>query len=162
MNTFIFRFSFITLFLFMIIGNVNAMSIFINDIQSSITLYLIDFLLDDNQLKGIVVQINNSYRILINNECNGLLPIVAILSAVFAYSTKIIYSIKWILGIYLFYTIINVIRIWIIIQVAYQYGQESFFWTHDIFGNILIMSFGLISFYIFTKKSKKESSLSLD
>ena len=162
MNNFILKFSFISLFLFMILTNVNSISIFINDLQSSITLYLIDFLLDENQLKGIVVQINESYRILINNECNGLLPIIAILSAIFAYSTPIFYKIKWLIGVYVLYTLINVFRIWIIINIAYDYGKESFFWTHDIFGNILIISFGLLSFYLFTKNSKKDSSLSLD
>lgn len=154
---FVIRYLFIALFLFSIIENINPISEFLNEYQTNLTMFFLSFFIDNNIIEGTTVIINSAYKVLITDECNGLLPLISIFSAILAYSAPIMHKIKWLIYIYVVYFIINVLRILIVIYVAFEYGYKSFFWTHDIFGNGLLISFGLLSFYFFIKTIKKVS-----
>jgi len=159
---FLIRFLFISLILFSIIENINPISSFLNEFQTNITMYFLSIFIDNDLIEGTIVNISKTYRVLVSNECNGLLPIVALFSAILSYTAPIGHKLKYLLITYLLYTVLNIFRILIIIFIAFDYGSESFFLSHDILGNALLILFGLGSFFVFVKTSKKYSNLSLN
>jgi len=151
MKKFILRYLIIAISLITIYSDINFITTYINDYQTKITLYFLNLFLEDN-ISGIYIQINDFYRIVINAECNGFIPIIILISAILAYKTTIYHKLKWIVLSYVIYTFLNIFRILIIAEVAFEYGRPSFFWSHDIFGNILLLLTGLIIFNIYSKK----------
>ena len=128
----------------------------LNEVQTNITLHGLDLFLDANQLEGNLIKIHHNYNIRINKACNGMIPILFLYGSILAYPSKIKPKIIWMSMGYILYTIVNIIRILLVVYVT-QVGQghKDFYWVHDLVGNILLMGSGLLFFIAFIKKGSK-------
>lgn len=86
-------------------------------------------------------------------ECSGVIETMAFLSLLFFFDVynfyeKIIVSIIGILGIFM----ANVIRIFLICAMVYQWGNGIYYFAHSIFGRLIFYAFSVaLYFYVFTK-----------
>lgn len=132
----------------------NIFSTYLNELQTEFTLYFLNIFLDPSQLKGIDIWINPHYKIVINHACNGMIPILFLFAAILAFPSTLWHKIFW-MGIgYFVFLFVNVMRILLVVYFAEQNGgSENFYWSHDIIGNVLLMSAGLGLFIAFIKTS---------
>lgn len=126
---------------------------FINVLQTDATVFITDVwisLFDISvTLSGNTVIFEHGLKLLILDECNGLVPFILYLAGIFAYPTRYISKIKWIfIGMAILLTL-NMIRIILITLVVIAY-PDSFGWAHDIVGRYAIGAATLYLFYIFT------------
>jgi len=135
----------------------------INDAQSKLTLYALDFFLKPNQLQGIDIWINPHYKIIINQSCNGVIPILFLVASILAYPSRIFHKIIWILMGYVIFTMVNVIRILLVVYATENgEGQGEFYWSHDLLGNFMLMITGLVLFILFIKTSSQTIKIKND
>jgi exosortase/archaeosortase family protein len=128
----------------------------VNDTQSKLTLYLLDFFLEPGQLHGIDIWINSHYKIIINHSCNGVIPILFLAASILAYPSNSLHKIIWILIGYVVFVIVNVMRILLVVYATQNgEGQGEFYWSHDLVGNFMLMLTGLVLFVLFIKTSSK-------
>jgi exosortase/archaeosortase family protein len=132
-------------------------ALWLNDLQSTLTLKTLGHLLPSGQLQGIDIIINPHYRIIINQACNGMIPILFLWAAILAYPAAVAHKFVWLLVGYTVFSIVNILRILLVVYVVQQGGKADFFWIHDIVGNMLLMMTGLSLFYIFIKHSTKKT-----
>jgi len=132
----------------------SEISTLINQVQTNTTLTILNLFLDKNQLQGIDIWINPHYKIIITQACNGMIPILFLAASILAYPSKIVNKTVWLILGYIALTIVNIIRLLIVTKVTMVYGSSSFYWIHDIFGNFLLMIFGLGLFVMFIKTSQ--------
>jgi exosortase/archaeosortase family protein len=60
------------------------------------------------------------------------------------------------IGGYLLFSVMNVIRLLFVVYVTqHGNGQEDFYWSHDLVGNFLLMLTGLGMFVLFMKGARK-------
>ncbi|MCF6244700.1 MAG: archaeosortase/exosortase family protein [Sulfurovum sp.] len=131
-------------------------STILNDGQTKLTLYFLDFFLKSGQLKGIDIWIHPQYKIIINQSCNGVIPILFLVASILAYPSSVLHKILWIFIGYAVFSIVNVLRILLVVYATeYGEGQGEFYWSHDLVGNFLLMVTGLILFVLFIKTSSK-------
>lgn len=137
-------------------ADTNVVSISINDAQTSLTLFFLNLFLEPAQLKGIEIWINPHYKIIINQACNGMIPILFLFAAILAYPSSLWHKIMW-MGIgYVLFSLVNILRILLVIYfVKQEEGQGNFYWSHDLLGNVLLMGVGLGVFIAFIKTSKR-------
>ena len=137
-------------------ADTNVVSISINDAQTSLTLFFLDLFLEPAQLKGIEIWINPHYKIIINQACNGMIPILFLFAAILAYPSSLWHKIMW-MGIgYVLFSLVNILRILLVIYfVKQEEGQGNFYWSHDLLGNVLLMGVGLGVFIAFIKTSNR-------
>ena len=145
-------------FLFLILlftffyADTSAVSTFINDAQTKFTLFCLDIFLKPDQLIGIDIIINPHYKIIINQACNGMIPILFLFASILAYPSGIMLKILWMLIGYVLFSIVNVLRILLVVYfVEGEGGRENFYWSHDLLGNTLLMVLGLGLFIMFIK-----------
>lgn len=137
-------------------ADTSMVSIFLNDGQTKLTLFFLAMFLEPNQLKGIDIWINPHYRIIINQACNGMIPILFLFAAILAYPSGKVHKIVWMLIGYVSFSIMNVMRILLVVYfVEGEGGRGNFYWSHDLLGNSLLMMLGLGLFISFIKTSKK-------
>ena len=104
---------------------------------------------------GIDIMINPHYKIIINQACNGMIPILLLCAAILAYPSRMTSKILWISVGYVVFSFVNVLRILLVVYfVKQEEGQGNFYWSHDIMGNALLMGVGLGLFITFIKISK--------
>lgn len=128
----------------------------VNDQQTKLTLFLLDMFLPPEQLQGIDIWINPQYKIIINQACNGIIPILFLFASILAYPSTLWYKIFWMSLGYIIFSLVNVFRILLVVYfVEQEGGQENFYWSHDLVGNVLLMSVGLGLFIAFIKLSRK-------
>lgn len=128
----------------------------VNDQQTKLTLFLLDMFLPPEQLQGIDIWINPQYKIIINQACNGIIPILFLFASILAYPSTLWYKIFWMSLGYIIFSLVNVFRILLVVYFVEQKGgQENFYWSHDLVGNVLLMSVGLGLFIAFIKLSRK-------
>ena len=137
-------------------ADTNVVSTTLNDAQTSLTLFVLNLFLEPAQLKGIDIWINPDYKIIINQSCNGMIPILLLFSGILAYPSGLWHKILW-MGIgYLLFSLVNVLRILLVVySVEQEEGQANFYWSHDLLGNALLMGVGLGLFITFVKTSKR-------
>ena len=137
----------------------SAVSTLINDGQSKLTLYFLDFFLKEGQLRGIDIWIHPQYKIIINQSCNGMIPILFLWASILAYPSSIVHKlhkIVWILVGYVVFSMVNVGRILLVVYATeHGEGQGEFYWSHDLVGNFLLMMTGLVLFVLFIKTSSR-------
>jgi len=127
---------------------------FLNQVQTDLTLVLLDYFLKPGQLQGIDIMINAQYKIIINQACNGLIPFFFLSASILAYPADAVYKVLWIFGGYLIFTMVNVMRILLVVYcVEQEGGRENFYWSHDIMGNMLLLLVGLGLFIAFIRNS---------
>jgi len=129
---------------------------FLNDGQTKLTLFFLDLFLAEGQLTGIDIIINPHYKIIINQACNGMIPILFLFASLLAYPSGIMHKIIWMVIGYLLFSIVNVLRILLVVYfVEGEAGRGNFYWSHDLLGNSLLMALGLGLFVLFIKKEKR-------
>jgi len=152
-------------FLFLLIlftffyADTSMVSTFLNEGQTKLTLFFLDMFLEPNQLNGIDIWINPHYKIIINQACNGMIPILFLFAAILAYPSGIAHKIVWMLIGYISFSLVNVMRILLVVYfVEGEGGRGNFYWSHDLLGNSLLMLLGLGLFIAFIKTSKRTES----
>ena len=132
----------------------SQMSQILNNIQTTLTLGILNLFLEPEQLKGADIWINPYYKIIITKACNGVIPILFLYASILAYPSTFKHKILWMfLGYILFFTV-NIVRILLVVYVTQNgEGHEDFYWSHDLLGNTLLMMTGLGLFIAFIKTS---------
>jgi len=137
--------------------DISIVSTLINEAQTKLTLFFLTLFLEPGQLQGIDIWINSHYKIIINQACNGIIPILFLLASILAYPSSILHKIVWMGLGYVTFSIINVFRILFVVYfVEQKEGQENFYWSHDLLGNALLMGVGLSLFVLFIKTAHKK------
>jgi exosortase/archaeosortase family protein len=132
----------------------NILSRILNNAQTSLTLMMLEPFLKPGQLQGIDIIISPLYRIIITQACNGMIPILFYFAAIVAYPSKLWVKPLWMAAGYLIFTLVNILRILIVVHfVEQKRGRDNFFLAHDIFGNALLMTVGLGLFMLFIRSS---------
>lgn len=132
----------------------SAVSVFLNEEQTKLTLYILDIFLEPDQLRGIDIWINPQYKIIINQACNGMIPILFLFASVLAYPSRVLHKILWMIVGYVLFSLVNVMRILLVVpSVEAEGGKGNFYWSHDHVGNGLLMVLGLGLFVAFIKTS---------
>lgn len=140
-------------------ADTSVVSTFLNNGQTKFTLFFLEMFLEPNQLKGIDIWINPHYKIIINQACNGMIPILFLFAAILAYPSGKLQKIVWMFIGYVSFSIMNVVRILLVVYfVEGGGGRGSFYWSHDLLGNALLMGLGLGLFILFIKTSKRTES----
>ena len=149
-------------FLFLVIlfvlfyAQTSVLSTYINEGQTQLTIFFLDFFLKPEQLKGIDIWINPHYKIYISKACNGMIPILFLFASILAYPSSYIHKIVWMSIGYVVFSLVNVFRILLVVYATQEgEGQEEFYWSHDLLGNSLLIMTGLGLFIAFIKSSSK-------
>ncbi len=154
---------FIALYFLFLIGlftvfyaDTNIVSTSINDAQTALTLFFLNLFLEPAQLKGIDIWITPHYKIIIDQACNGMIPILFLFAAILAYPSAWWHKIIWMGTGYVLFSLVNVLRILLVVYfVGQEEGQGNFYWSHDLLGNVLLMAVGLGVFVTFIKTSQR-------
>ena len=92
----------------------------VNEEQTKLTLYLLDIFLLPEQLQGIDIWINPQYKIIINQACNGIIPILFLFASILAYPSRLWYKILWMSIGYVIFSFVNVFRILLVVYFVEQ------------------------------------------
>lgn len=137
-------------------ADTSSLSTWLNDGQTKLTLLFLDMFLAPDQLLGSDIWINPHYKIIINQACNGMIPILFLFASILAYPSELWHKIFWMGMGYMVFSLVNVLRILLVVYfVEQKEGQANFYWSHDLVGNALLMGVGLGLFVAFIKTSKK-------
>ena len=132
----------------------SGMSTLLNEGQTKLTLYLLEIFLKPEQLKGAEIWITPYYKIIINQACNGVIPILFLFASILAYPSTVGQKLFWMVLGYVLFSAVNVFRILLVVYFTQTgEGHKDFYWSHDIVGNILLMLTGLGLFIAFIKTS---------
>ncbi|UPT77790.1 exosortase/archaeosortase family protein [Sulfurovum sp. XGS-02] len=135
-------------------ADTSLLSKLVNEEQTKLTVFFLKMFLAPGQLQGIDIWINPHYKIIINQACNGLVPILFLFASIFAYPSTLLHKIYWMMIGYTVFTLVNVFRILLVVYfVEQKAGRENFYWSHDLMGNLLLMAVGLGLFITFIKTS---------
>ncbi|DAB39901.1 MAG TPA: hypothetical protein CFH81_06685 [Sulfurovum sp. UBA12169] len=156
MNRFVALYFFFLALLFVFLyAPTTEISVMLNETQTQLTLFLLKWFLQPQQLQGIDIWINPQYKIVITQACNGMIPILFLFASILAYPSTILHKIIWMLIGYLSFTVINVLRLLMVVYfVQREGGRDNFYWAHDLLGNFLLMILGLLLFFAFIKMRK--------
>ena len=135
----------------------SSLSVWINQLQREFTLYLMSFFLESKQVDGFDIWINPSYKIVITQACNGLIPIFLLWASILAYPSSLKKKAFWMLFGYVVFTVVNTARILFVVYATTKGGSEVFHFYHDIVGNTVLMIVGLLLFITYVKSPKKHS-----
>ena len=128
---------------------------YLDTLQRDIIMSVLDSTLS-NQIQNFDIVINPKYHVVITPECNGFVPYYIYLAGVLAYSCtlkrKVIYGVVG----YFIFTVVNLIRLYVVTQIVNIYGADYFFWAHDIGGNLLLIITGMSIFWLYLKGCSKE------
>jgi len=156
MRQFILRyFLFLAILFTLFYEETSIVSRVLNDAQTNLTLLFVSFFLEPWQLQGIDIWINPHYKIIINQACNGMIPILFLFASILVYSAGIWHKVFWMLLGYLFLSMVNVGRILLVVYVTKESGRAQFYWSHDLVGNVLLLFAGLGLFIAFIQTSSK-------
>jgi exosortase/archaeosortase family protein len=149
----------LALLLTLFYADTSIVSTAINTGQTKLTLYFLNLFLEPGQLKGIDIWINPHYKIIINQACNGMIPILFLWASILAYPSTLWHKAIW-MGIgYVTFSLVNVFRILLVVHfVEQEGGRGNFYWSHDLIGNTILMIIGLGLFVTFIKTSTKTTS----
>ncbi|MEA1879124.1 MAG: exosortase/archaeosortase family protein [Campylobacterota bacterium] len=148
---------FLLLFYIVFYAHTSIVSIALNEAQTNLTLFLLNIFLSPGQLQGQDIIISPVYKIIINQACNGMIPIIFLFASIAAYPAPLLSKLFWMLLGYVIFLMVNVIRILFVVAMTEQgEGQVEFYWSHDIVGNALLMITGLALFVTFIKTSPRK------
>jgi len=132
--------------------DVSPVAEFINHYQTKLTLYFLELGLKEGQLQGIDILVNPHYKIIITKACNGMIPILVLFSAIWAYPVDWTFKVWWLFVGYGIITGINIARLLMVAHFVKK--QPDFPLYHDLFGNLLLMTTGLLLFYLFLRGTR--------
>ncbi|MCW8821826.1 MAG: exosortase/archaeosortase family protein [Sulfurovum sp.] len=152
-------FLYLALFFTLFYANTSMISHTMNEEQTKLTLYFLHIFLGPDQLQGIDIWINPHYKIIINQACNGIIPILFLWASILAYPSTIWYKILWMVIGYLLFSLVNIFRILLVVHfVEQEGGRENFYWSHDLMGNTILMVVGLGIFVAFIRTAAQRNS----
>ena len=152
-------FLFLALLFTFLYADTSVLSNMLNEGQTQLTLYFLNLFLEPNQLKGIDIWINPHYKIIINQACNGMIPILFLWASILAYPSSIWHKTVWMGLGYFIFSLVNVFRILLVVHFTEQKaGQANFYWSHDLLGNSILMIVGLGLFVAFIKTVKHRNT----
>ena len=122
----------------------------IDSLHREVIMVLLDAVLP-NHIIGYEIVITPHYRIVITPECNGLVPYFIYLAAVLAYPCSTMRKLFWALLGYFVIMFANFVRLVAVTEVVNGFGAKSFYYAHDIGGNILLVVVGSMLFWFFLK-----------
>ena len=138
----------------------SLLSSLVNEGQTKLTLLFLNMFLTPEQLQGIDIWITPQYKIIINQACNGMIPILFLFASILAYPSTLWHKIVWMGTGYVLFSLVNVFRILLVVYfVEQEGGRENFYWSHDLIGNVILMSVGLGIFILFIKTSGNSKKL---
>ena len=94
-------FLYMALFFTFFYANTSMLSHSIHEEQTKLTLYFLNIFLEPDQLQGSDIWINPQYKIIINQACNGIIPILFLWAAILAYHSGIWHKILWMISGYI-------------------------------------------------------------
>lgn len=151
-------FLYLALFFTLFYANTSIISHTINEEQTKLTLYFLNIFLGPDQLQGIDIWINPQYKIIINQACNGIMPILFLWASILAYPSTVWHKILWIVIGYLLFSLVNIFRILFIVHFVGQAGgRGNFYWSHDLIGNTILIFVGLGLFVAFIRTATQRS-----
>jgi len=122
----------------------------IDSFHRSIIMLLLDGMLS-NHIIGYEIVITPHYRVVITPECNGLVPYFIYLAAILAYPKRGWCKLKWALIGYITVMFANFLRLVGVTEVVNNFGEQSFYYIHDIAGNILLIGVGTGLFLLYLR-----------
>jgi len=122
----------------------------IDTLHRTIIMELLDSVLT-NRIIGFEIVISPHYRIIITPECNGLVPYLIYLAALLAYPKAWWCKVKWALIGYFVIMVANLIRLIGVTEAVNSFGSRSFYYVHDIAGNILLIGVGSLLFFLYLR-----------
>lgn len=132
-----------------------SMAIWINEIQSNLTLTALDMFLQPEQLKGVDIWISPQYKIIITKACNGIIPVLFLWASILAFPATWIQKMIWMILGYIVFFVMNIVRIlWVVYVTENGKGHGDFYWSHDVVGNILLLLTGVGLFVAYIKSAK--------
>jgi exosortase/archaeosortase family protein len=156
MKQFIFRYFFWLLLLFTLLyWPQNPVALWLNELQRQLTLAGLAPFLNPGQLQGIDIIINPHYKIIITQACNGVIPVLFLWAGILAFPAPLWYRFLWLLIGYVGFSIVNVVRLLMVVHFVEKGGQPSFYWAHDILGNGLLILFGQLLFMLYLRGSRR-------
>ncbi len=151
---------FLVLLFTLFYADTSTISTFLNEGQTKLTLFFLDMFLAPDQLLGIDIIINPHYKIIIDQACNGMIPILFLFASILAYPSGIAHKILWMFIGYVLFSIVNILRILLVVYfVEAKGGRENFYWSHDLLGNTILMVLGLGLFVLFIKTATPSSKV---
>jgi exosortase/archaeosortase family protein len=144
-------FLFLALLFTLFYAETSVVSLFLNEMQTKLTLFFLNIFLEAEQLQGIDIWINPHYKIIISQACNGMIPILFLYAAILAYPSRGVDKFLWMLMGYVSFFIVNIMRILIVVYAVQEGGKENFYWSHDLIGNALLLLLGVAVFIGFIK-----------
>ena len=137
----------------------SAVSTLLNEGQTWLTLWGLSLFLDPEQLKGIDIWITPHYKVYISKACNGMIPILFLFAAILAYPAALWRKLVWMVIGYLLFSVINIARILLVVYATEEAGgRGGFGWSHDIAGNVILLTTGTILFVCFVKCKRSVKS----
>jgi len=121
--------------------DLSAIGQYLDSLQREMIMWVLDSTLD-NQINNYDIIINSQYHVVITPECNGLVPYFIFLAGVLAYPFSIKCKILWGIAGYFVFTVVNLIRLYLVTILVNKYGGDNFFYFHDIGGNLLLIVTG--------------------
>ncbi len=122
----------------------------LDSLHRSVIMAVLDAMLS-NRIIGYEIVINSHYRIVITPECNGLIPYFIYLAAVLAYPCGGWRKLRWAVLGYIVITLLNFVRLVGVSEIVNGFGESSFYFIHDIVGNLLLIVTGSLLFLFFLK-----------
>jgi exosortase/archaeosortase family protein len=122
----------------------------LNTWQGALTLSLLDIGLEPGRVQGNEIIISPTYKLIITQACNGMIPILFYWASVIAYPVSPVYKLLWMIIGYVIISLINVLRILFVVQMV-KGGREHFELAHDVIGNAILMATALLLFVLFIK-----------
>ena len=152
-------FLFLALLFTLFYANTSVVSSMLNTGQTKLTLYFLNLILEPGQLQGIDIWVNPHYKIIINQACNGIIPILFLWASILAFPTTVWHKIIWMIIGYFLFSLVNIFRILLVVYfVKLEGGRGNFYWSHDLLGNSILILVGLGLFVGFIKTTSNSSS----
>ncbi len=121
----------------------------------SLIMPILDTILN-NPIIDYDIIINPKFRVVITPECNGIIPYLMILAAILAYPCRFTKKIFWAIFAFIIIFIVNIIRLYIVVEVVNRFGGDYFYLVHDIGGNILLIITGALLYLRYLKGCSAE------
>ncbi len=135
----------------------SQLSQMLNNLQTHLTLRALNLFLAPEQLNGVDIWINASYKIVITKACNGMIPILFLYASIMAYPSTFKHKLLWMFLGYILFFVVNIVRILLVVYVTENgKGQSDFYWSHDLIGNTLLLATGLGLFIAFIKSTSRD------
>lgn len=151
MKKFLFIYTLILSILFMVFyWNSSPIANILNHWQINLSSLLTSFTLADELMQNNRILISPTLTLVIDKECNGLVPYFFFLASIIAFPSTVLHKIKWAIMGYLLLSILNVFRIWFITQFVTS-SQNNFSLAHDYLGNVFLVFSALLLFITFIK-----------